>query len=83
MGHMQSGKTKKSELAWLHRRRLIHLGFIFAGVALNVLPRRLVFLLLVVCEKMKLPGRRRLATAYQPYAIAFLANHPSWRFTGK
>jgi putative glycosyltransferase (TIGR04372 family) len=80
-GHMKSGKTTKSELSWWQRRRFIHLCFIYAGAALNVLPRKLVFLLLVVCQKMRLPGRRRLATAYQPYAVAFLANHPYWRFS--
>ncbi|MGY4287257.1 putative glycosyltransferase (TIGR04372 family) [Bradyrhizobium sp. LM2.7] len=81
-GHMKSGKTTKPALLWLkRRRRFIHLCFVYAGAVLNAFPRWLVFLLLVVWEKARLPGRRRLAVAYQPYAVEFLANHPSQHFS--
>jgi putative glycosyltransferase (TIGR04372 family) len=80
-GHMKLGKKKRLKLSRLQRRRFTHLCFITAGAALNVLPLTFVFLLLVVCEQIRLPGRRRLAVAYQPYAVAFLTAHPSWRFS--
>ncbi|HLZ03221.1 MAG TPA: TIGR04372 family glycosyltransferase [Bradyrhizobium sp.] len=82
---MKNGHTKSAtkSVPWLQRRRLIHHCFICAGAALDVLPRRLVFWLLVVCEKVRFPGRRRLALAYQPYAVAFLTDHPTWRFSEK
>lgn len=70
----------KREFSWLERRRLVHLCFVYVGAALNLLPKRLVFLLLVIFEALKLKGHGRLAVAYQPYAVSFLAKNPSWRF---
>ena len=67
----------------LRRRELIHLAFIVAGAALNILPHRIAFLLLVACDVVKLPYRRHLERAYHPYATSFLAAHPRWAFSGR
>ena len=67
-------------LAW--RRRLIHRCFILAGAVFGVLPRRMVFLFLLAADLAKLPGHRRLATAYQPYVAFFLTGHPGGSFAG-
>jgi putative glycosyltransferase (TIGR04372 family) len=74
-------KTTQPWLA-LRRRQIIHLAFIVTGAVLNILPRRLVFLLLVVCDIAALPVRRRLGTAYQPSVVSFLAHHPDGYFAG-
>ncbi len=67
-------------LAW--RRRLIHRCFILAGAVFGVLPRRMVFLFLLAADLARLPGHRRLATAYQPYVAFFLTDHPGGSFAG-
>jgi putative glycosyltransferase (TIGR04372 family) len=64
-------------------RRLIYNGFLVVGAILNVLPRRAVFLLLVICDVIKLPGRQRVNAAYFPYASSHLVDKPSWCFAGR
>lgn len=63
-------------------RRLVQLAFIYTGALFNLMPRGLAFLVLVACEVLNVPGRRRFQAAYQPYAVSLLANHPDWRFSG-
>jgi len=46
------------------------------------MPRRVVFLLLMIFDILRLPGRRRLQAAYFPYVSSFLAVDPRWRFSG-
>ena len=67
----------------LIHRRLIQLCFIAAGWALNLLPYKLAFLLLVVCEIARLPGRRLFPQAYRPYAVFFLERNPDGYFVGE
>jgi len=70
-------------LKWLLRprsRRFIYLCFLVVGALLNLLPRRLVFLLLVLCDANELKGRGRLNQAYFPYVISYLSDHASFRF---
>jgi putative glycosyltransferase (TIGR04372 family) len=66
----------------MQRRRLIHLSFTVAGRILNLLPRRLAFLLLLLCDIARLPGRRHLAAAYEPYVVHFLERNPDGHFGG-
>jgi hypothetical protein len=76
-----SRNKKKSESPRF--RRLTYFCFACIGALLDLLPRRSVFLLLVICDIIKLPMRRRLEVAYLPYASSFLLTRPSWRFSGR
>jgi putative glycosyltransferase (TIGR04372 family) len=62
-------------------RRFVYLCFVLTGAALCLLPRRAVFLLFVLCEVGKIPGRRRLYQAYLPCVTSFLAKEPDFRFS--
>lgn len=64
----------------LRSRRSIYMAFLIVGKLLNLLPRRLVFLILIGCDVIRLPGRGRLRQAYFPYAVSYLADHPDFRF---
>lgn len=64
----------------LRSRRSIYLAFLIVGKLLNLLPRRLVFLILLGCDVIRLPGRARLRQAYFPYAVSYLGDHPEFRF---
>ena len=64
-------------------RRLIYRAFLMVGALLILLPRQVVFFLLLVCDVMKFPGRRRLSAAYLPYATSSLVEEPSVRFAGR
>jgi putative glycosyltransferase (TIGR04372 family) len=61
-------------------RRFIYLCFRSVGALLNLLPRRGVFLLLVLCDTIELKGRGRLYQAYFPYVASYLADHVDFRF---
>jgi putative glycosyltransferase (TIGR04372 family) len=50
-------------------------------MVLNLLPRRMVFLLLVLADFGGLSGRRRLYQAYYPYVTSFLADNPDFHFS--
>ncbi len=71
----------KSRLADARYRRFVYLCFVVTGGVLNLLPRRVVFLMLVLCDVSGLRGRGRLQQAYWPYATSFLADHPGFRFS--
>jgi putative glycosyltransferase (TIGR04372 family) len=77
---MKLQKKNRRPPRW-RRQRFAHLCFMFAGALLNVLPRRLAFRLLMICDVIGLRGRRRLEQAYHPYVVIFLANYPCWRFS--
>jgi len=68
-------------LAGSRSRRFIYLCFLLVGAVLGFLPRRLVFILLLICEVFGLPGRRRLSQAYLPYVTSHLVDHPAYRFS--
>lgn len=63
------------------RRRFVYQVFVIVGATLNLLPRRAVFLGLVIAFAARLPLRRRLAQAYFPYATSHLAARPEFRFS--
>ena len=67
-------------LARSRSRRFIYLGFQFVGALLGLLPRRVVFILLLSSEIVRLPGRR-MYQAYLPYATSHLVNDPAYRFS--
>jgi putative glycosyltransferase (TIGR04372 family) len=62
-------------------RQFIFLCFVVTGAMLNLLPRRGLFLVLVLCEAAGFPGRRRLYQAYFPYVTSFLTRCPGFRFS--
>src|SRR5579872_679237 len=62
-------------------RRFVYLCFVVTGAALNLLPRRVVFWLLVLTEVGRLRGRGRFYRAYWPYVTSYLAEHPDFRFS--
>ncbi|MGJ4892268.1 TIGR04372 family glycosyltransferase [Bradyrhizobium sp. HKCCYLRH3099] len=62
-------------------RRFVYLAFITFGAALSLLPRRLVFLGLVVAEFVRLPLRERMYQAYFPYVTSHLAEHTGYRYS--
>ncbi|WP_316205927.1 TIGR04372 family glycosyltransferase [Bradyrhizobium sp. SZCCHNR3058] len=64
----------------LRSRRSIYLAFLIVGKLLNLLPHRAVFLILVGCDALQLPGRGRLCQAYFPYVVSYLADRPNFRF---
>src|SRR5262249_14203501 len=80
---MRSGKKQRKRQHGVLPRRLIYQAFVIAGALLNLLPRRVVFFVLMVCDIIKLPQRRRLNAAYLPYATSFLLVKPSFRFAGR
>jgi putative glycosyltransferase (TIGR04372 family) len=51
------------------------------GALLGLLPRRVVFVLLLLCDIVGLPGRRRLYQAYFPYATSHLVGQPTYRYS--
>jgi putative glycosyltransferase (TIGR04372 family) len=53
------------------------------GALLALLPYRVVFILLLICEIGRLPGRGRLRQAYFPHATSYLVEHPAYRFSTK
>ncbi|MGJ5083673.1 TIGR04372 family glycosyltransferase [Bradyrhizobium sp. HKCCYLS3013] len=63
------------------RRRIVYQVFVIVGATLNLLPRRAVFLGLVIAFAARLPLRRRLAQAYFPYVTSHLAARPEFRFS--
>jgi putative glycosyltransferase (TIGR04372 family) len=71
----------RKRLVGLNSRRLIFLAFLAVGALLNLPPRRLVFLFLVLCQVVRFPGRVRLYQAYFPYVSSYLAKHPGFRFS--
>jgi putative glycosyltransferase (TIGR04372 family) len=64
-------------------RRFVQFCFIYTGAVFYLMPRELVFIGLVACDVINLPGRRRLLAAYQPFAVSFLAEHSDWCFSGR
>src|ERR1700749_996251 len=64
-------------------RRLIYRAFLLAGALLNLLPRHVVFFVLVICDVIQLPGGRRFNAAYFPYVTSSLVERPSLRFAGR
>jgi putative glycosyltransferase (TIGR04372 family) len=62
-------------------RRFVYLAFVVVGAILNLLPRRAVFLLLVITDVVRFPLRERLDQAYFPYATSHLAEEPRFRFS--
>jgi len=72
--------TLRGMLANVRSRRFIYLCFRLVGALLNLLPRRLVFWLLVLCDSLELKGRIRLYQAYFPYVMSHLVGHPEFRF---
>lgn len=72
--------TSFLRLLGLRSRRFIYFAFRFVGALLNLLPRRLVFFMLVLSDALGLKGRRRFDQAYFPYVTAHLARHPDFRF---
>jgi putative glycosyltransferase (TIGR04372 family) len=68
-------------LAGSHSRRVIYVCFQLVGALLALLPNRIVFILLLICEIVSLPGRRRLYQAYFPHVTSYLVEHPAYRFT--
>ena len=62
-------------------RRFVYLAFVTVGAILNLLPRRVVFLVLVITDAVGLPLRERLDQAYFPYATSHLAEQPGFRFS--
>jgi putative glycosyltransferase (TIGR04372 family) len=62
-------------------RRFIYLCFWVVGASLNLLPRKLAFLLLVLCDAIELKGRGRLYQAYFPYATSHLINDPGFQYS--
>jgi putative glycosyltransferase (TIGR04372 family) len=77
---MPNNVKPRNPLQRILPRRLIYRAFLMAGALLNLLPRDVVFFLLVACDITKLPQRRRLNAAYLPYATSFLLEKPSFRF---
>jgi len=73
--------TLRKKLAGSRSRRFIYLCFQLVGALLGALPRRVVFVLLVLCDILGLPGRRRLYQAYFPYVTSHLVDHPAYRFS--
>jgi putative glycosyltransferase (TIGR04372 family) len=61
-------------------RRFIYLGFRSVGRCLDLLPRRVVFRMLVLCDTIELKGRHRLCQAYLPRVTLLLAGQPAFRF---
>src|SRR5215470_9051715 len=80
---MQNDKKQRKRQYGVLSRRLIYQAFVIAGALLNLLPRGVVFFVLMVCDIIKLPQRRRLNAAYLPYATSFLLEKPSFRFAGR
>lgn len=72
--------TLRQRLLGPHSRWFIYLCFRVVGASLNLLPRRAVFLLLVISEAIELKGRARLYQAYLPYATSYVADDPGFRF---
>jgi putative glycosyltransferase (TIGR04372 family) len=70
-------------LAGPRSSRFVYLCFRWAGAVLSVLPRRVVFTLLMICDVVRLPGRRRLCQAYFPYVTSHLVVHPAYRFSSR
>ncbi|MGY3451137.1 TIGR04372 family glycosyltransferase [Bradyrhizobium sp. USDA 4353] len=64
-------------------RRFVYFCFLVAGITLNTLPPRLVFLLLVMLDVIDFKGRGRLYQAYFPYVTARLADTPDFRFSSR
>ena len=62
-------------------RRFVYLVFVMFGTTLNLLPRRAVFLGLVIAEVVRVPLRERMYQAYFPYATSHLADEPGFRFS--
>ncbi|MGC2781626.1 MAG: hypothetical protein WA418_38920, partial [Bradyrhizobium sp.] len=65
----------------LRHRRVVYLVFVVVGTILNLLPRRIVFLLLVIADAVRVPVRGGLYKAYSPYVTSYLVDQPEFRFS--
>jgi putative glycosyltransferase (TIGR04372 family) len=60
-------------------RQLVFAALKLAAAVLGLFPCRLVFVFLVAADLLRLPFRRRLALAYQPYVLDWSADNPGQR----
>ncbi|UFZ04426.1 TIGR04372 family glycosyltransferase [Bradyrhizobium ontarionense] len=74
-------KLQKHRSKRLRHRRFVYLVFVVVGAILNLLPRRIVFLLLVIADVVRVPLRERLYQAYFPYVTSRLVDQPGFRFS--
>lgn len=72
--------TSRKWLLGTRSRRFIYLCFRVMGALLNLIPRRAVFLMLVISDAIELQGRGRLFQAYFPHATSYVVDEPGFRF---